>query len=370
MAEGTVAIAGCVGCLVLTLIILLLVSMKGLNATTYALKKNVFNGKIDYENIYHGGRHVIGFWNQWIEFPGTIQSLEWLEAMPLRDVTSDLSPMLMRTQDGLMVNLGIVVQYQITRDSIPLMYQEFKDNYENFFISQIRSGFQDILARHPSEHLWVRRHELAVEFQNECTAICRDPNKIRGFILCWGVQLTGAHIDDDIEDKIIERQVQVQEQDYYRTRRQAALIRAITEVNESSYDKNITIARAQAGAQAFIVRNNASTDAAYNMSRAKANALSTIHRVVNAAGSMDALHIIRYQERSAMIEKTNTDLAYGEFQSVRLSIQPPPVSAPAPDPGHRRLADDMPEFSGGNIEQLKPVLQPTAPLSMAGRSDL
>merc|ERR1719329_153566 len=106
--------------------------------------------------------------------------------MPLRDVTSDLSPMLMRTQDGLMVNLGIVVQYQITLDSIPLMYQEFKDNYENFFISQIRSGFQDILARHPSEHLWVRRHELAVEFQNECTAICRDPNKIRGFILCWG----------------------------------------------------------------------------------------------------------------------------------------------------------------------------------------
>jgi len=269
----------------------------------------------------------------------------------------------MRTSDGLMVQLGITVQYRIVKRMIPNMYQEFKDSYENFFISNIRSGFQNILANHPADDLWIHRHEVAEEFLRECQNICAAEDKIRGYINCWGVQLTGANIDDQIEAKIIERQVQVQEQDLYHVKRQAALIRTGTEVLESEYDKNITIARANAAGNAYRVQNNATANAAFSFSEAKAQALETIDRHLTAP--LDHMDIIRYQQKVALIEKSNTNMVYG-FSEVRLaahgnphgtaysSSQQPGAAAqtpgvrrlsggPVPEPPTRILMDKIPE---------------------------
>lgn len=341
---GSILLGGCCCGVFITLFILLMCSIKGLHVTKFAMKRNSINKRVDLETTYRGGRHVIGFWNDYITFPATLQSLEWLSSAPLdQEHVKDLSPMVMRTSDGLMVQLGITVQYRLVEGNIPDMYMQFKDSYENFFISNIRSGFQNILANHASDDLWVHRHEVAMEFQTECQAICADPAKLRNYIECWGVQLTGANIDDQIESKIIQRQVQVQDQEYYGVKRQAALIRTGTEVMESEYDKNITIARANATGNAFRIQNEAAANAALRFSEAKAQALTLIQSNLSA---LDHSDIIRYQERVALIEKRHTNMVYG-FPEVRIAARGDPRQLSGGDtvaqPSARRLSGAVAE---------------------------
>merc|ERR1740139_722442 len=123
-------------CCCLLFMALILASFKGLHATKYALTQNYFTGVVSFDPVYYGGRNFVGFWKGYVEFPATIQSIEWLHGVPAPG-TRDLSPFNVRTLDGLMVNLGIVTQYSIVREKIPEIYRLYKDDVEEFFISNL-----------------------------------------------------------------------------------------------------------------------------------------------------------------------------------------------------------------------------------------
>ena len=114
---------GCCCCAFLAFLIMLLSSFKGLHATEFGILRNTFTGVVSFGNTYHGGRNFIGFWNDYLIFPATINSIEWLPGPPRRHATRDLSPMNVRTADGLMVELGIVTQYRVVREKIPEIYK-------------------------------------------------------------------------------------------------------------------------------------------------------------------------------------------------------------------------------------------------------
>merc|ERR1719491_154187 len=132
-------------------------SFKGLHATSYALTRNQYTGVVHFEPIYYGGRNIIGFWNDYIQFPATIQSIEWIAGRPDSGSTRDLSPLQVRTADGLMVNLGVVAKYHIVKDKVDDIYRVYKCDVEGFFISNLRSEFQEVVSKFRATQLYEDR---------------------------------------------------------------------------------------------------------------------------------------------------------------------------------------------------------------------
>lgn len=323
---GQICFAGCGVTCFIVITVLLLTSFKGLEATNYALTKNPMTGTIYHDSVYEGGRNFIGFWNNYIEFPATIQSMEWLSTIPAAGShTKDLAPMEMRTQDGLMVTLDVVVQYKLIKEQIWKMYSRFQDSYENFFISNVRMGFQEVASKHNAEELWEKRLDVAEELFKECENLAK--GRMEGMITCWGVQLLTVQVHQAIEDKIIERQVHVQRQDLRRTMRDAINIRAQTQVNATEYDRDIAIARATAGAEAYRIKQNAVAVASRRTREACAEGLSYIKgNVTHGGNQLSSAEIVQYSERVAMIKSKDALMLYGTGGSSASVIVGPGTS--------------------------------------------
>ncbi|CAK9080632.1 unnamed protein product [Durusdinium trenchii] len=201
---------GCCCCLFLVLLIMLLSSFKGLHATHFGILRNSLTGVVSYGATYQGGRNFIGFWNDYLIFPATIQSIEWLPGVPQMSSIRDLSPMNVRTADGLMVELGIVTQYQVVRDKIPDIYQTYKTDYEGFFISNLRSALQATVAEFKATELYTKRPQVAESLEKTCRKVCQE--NLQGFLTCWGIQLLTVSLDPRIESANVQQQVEMQKQ--------------------------------------------------------------------------------------------------------------------------------------------------------------
>jgi len=310
---------GCCGCLCLTFLICILASIAGLHATKLAITRNTITGVVNFDTTYHGGRHLIGFWNSYLEFPGTIQSVEWLPGRPLESSTRDLSQMNVRTSDGLMVELGIVAQYKVVEDKIPEMYRSYKTDYEAFFISNLRSALQSKIAMFKATDLYSKRFEVDNALLDTCHKVCED--NLHGFLSCWGIQLMDVNLDPRIEKANINQQVERQKQSTESMKQQASLVRSKTKVMESDFIRQVKIVNVEADAEAVNITKKARSDAEFNVQSAKAAALNVIQNTLKSGGAAVALshkEILKYLEDSALIDSTGGAMVYGDFQSATI----------------------------------------------------
>jgi len=314
VGDGGKCAAACIGCCLLTVLILILCSISGLPATQYGLLKNKFSGTVDFKTVHFGGRNFIGFWNSYLEFPSTLQSLEWLSSAPTTKSTRDLSPMDVRTKDGLMVTLGVCAQYRLVREKVPDLYRQHKMSYESAFISSLRSAFQVLIADYTSEELWTQRQAVATAMKAECDNVCS--TVMYGWLTCWGVQMLELDLEPGIEKRITDRQVQEQLQEYEKMKQIATQIRAQTRVIETEYDRNITVVNARANADAYQVKQQAIADAEFNTQKAQADSLQIISNTVkNGATPMNSKQLLSYVEKVALLSNPNSALAYGYNQA-------------------------------------------------------
>lgn len=307
--------AGCGCCVALTLLVMLLTSFKGLHATEFGILRNTATGVVSFGSTYHGGRNFIGFWNDYLIFPATIQSIEWLPGPPRRHKTRDLSPMNVRTADGLMVELGMVAQYQVVRDKIPEIYQTYKTDYEGFFISNLRSALQATIAKYKATELYTQRPEVAKSLKTTCTKVCEQ--NLQGFLTCWGIQLLTVSFDDRIETANVRQQVEMQKQATESMKQKASLIRAKTTVLEADFDRQVKIVNVEADAAAVNITKKAKADAEYNMQQARAESLTSIQNTVkNGFSPLSGQELLQYLESNALIENTGGAMVYGDFASA------------------------------------------------------
>merc|ERR1719221_209927 len=117
--------------------------------------------------------------NTYIEFPATIQAIEWTEhSMGMSSGRRDLSPMQMRTSDGLMVGLGVVAEYHVVQEQIPEIYRHYLQDYETFFINNLRSAFQVLIGGFRATELYTERLKVSQGMFDTCKRVCAENLKV------------------------------------------------------------------------------------------------------------------------------------------------------------------------------------------------
>lgn len=302
-----VILGGCCCCCCLVIAIVLLCSLKGLSALSYGLTRNTFSGAVNLDYTYHGGRHMIGTWNEFIEFPATLQLLAWTE-------TGAQDPFLARTREGNMVTLAVTVQYMLAPDKVPSLYSEYKDKVENFLVSYIKSAFQEVVSQFTVEELWQKRMDVALALKTQCDTTMANPDKLKGYTTCWGVQLHDVTLDPTIEKRIEDRQVQEQTQASEQNKQHAAKIRAQTQVNESRFDLIIQVVNATAEASATQIREEANSNAAFNSKAAQATTLLYAKEHLKAGSTMmSSAQLNTYFYNVAAMTSKGAKIVYGDF---------------------------------------------------------
>jgi hypothetical protein len=104
-------ILGCSGLLLVGLVVLLAFSFATVEPTEWAIKKNKISKQIDKDNIYDGGRHLIGPLYSFITFPATYKTIEFSDD---KRYSKD-DALKTTTKEGLVVYLHVSFQYQLIR---------------------------------------------------------------------------------------------------------------------------------------------------------------------------------------------------------------------------------------------------------------
>jgi regulator of protease activity HflC (stomatin/prohibitin superfamily) len=281
--------------------------------------------------VYRGGRHVVAPWSYFLTFPATLINIEWLAADKREAVEGssalDLAPMDMRTSEGNMMTLSLALQYTINPDTLGDMYLLYKDGVQQNFVTKLRAGFGDYISTRKSAELWENRAEVTDGLLATCHRVAKD--QLKAFVKCWQLQFLGVKVQDSVEDAFTRQQVQNQRQKYEMKSQQAQKLRAATKVIESEYDRNISIVKSSAEAQAYNLVQQATSDAALKWAEARAAALKTIRDGVAVSATpaqgttaaipavtMTPAQIIKYLEKVSLISSPSSAMTYGDFSSA------------------------------------------------------
>mmetsp|Transcript_98725 Transcript_98725/g.175741 ORF Transcript_98725/g.175741 Transcript_98725/m.175741 type:complete len:369 (-) Transcript_98725:50-1156(-) len=310
---GIPAACCCCCCFILPLI-LLCCSFQGVSATDYGLLRNSVTGVVDLETTYHGVRGFVGFWKGYLIYPGTVLSLEWMDGSPMDgDSSRDMQPMEVRTADGLNVKLGIIVQYRVVEEFVAEIYKNYKQDYEAFFTSMLRSSIQSLLGGYQATDLYQKRAEIADRLWDACHKVCK--TQLKGFLTCWGIQLRDIIFNDRIETVNINQQVEGQKQQTAEMHQKASFIRSQTKVQEAEFDKEIRLVTSRTEADAFNITRKAEADAEFRMKEARAAALYIMKNTVKQGKvAMDETQFVTFLERLAMLEAKDGPMIYGNFE--------------------------------------------------------
>lgn len=117
------------GCLAfISFIVLITVSVEGVEPTEWALVQDNITQDVDRDDILQGGLHWIGLFRRLIVFPSTYKTIMF------GDDKEDQMPALQtRTIEGLDLKVHFALQYQLIPDELPEMYKQLASGYEKIF---------------------------------------------------------------------------------------------------------------------------------------------------------------------------------------------------------------------------------------------
>lgn len=324
-----VAACGCICCSPFMLVgfILLCCSFKTLPQYRYGLKKHSSMGKVDLTQVWEPGVHGIGFWNEFLEFPSTIQTLSYATE-GVEEGAAKLEPLVLRSKDKVPMTLEISVQYTRRREELPELFQMAmaEIQQENIFASRIRAELTKVMGDHNSADCWLKRSELISELFAACQKVLSTVHAD-----CWGLQFYRSHMSEKYEDELIQTQVQKQEQRIALAKQEVKNVEASTEVLLAEYGKNQTIIESSGAAARYQIEQAAKTEAEAGRIGAEANALNFVKSTLTAAAgiAMTDTQFTDYQKRITLQGLKSAPLFY--------SLSATPAFIAVPGTGGRRL---------------------------------
>jgi len=304
-------------CAVVVPLALLLLSLGAVEQNEYGLVYNWITKTIT-NRVYHGGTHFIGFWNSFVVFPATVQTVEFSDRVGMRTAEA----LHTRTKEGLGLHLSISFQYKLNPDQIPQLYTLTNVQYEGLFTRIARDQLLEAASEYEGPQYWLERHEIGDHMRRLV-----DHELKESFASLWGLQLLIIDLPDRYENSITITQVQQQIIQTRRNQQLAASIRADTEVMKSKVQRDIDVVRAGAGANYTKVTKMAEAEAAERKISAEAGVIGYVRRKLH----LSAVDTVKYQELAAYSSLTNATFL-ANMGGVMPTMQMLSVNTPAPAP--------------------------------------
>jgi regulator of protease activity HflC (stomatin/prohibitin superfamily) len=329
-------------CLIVNFILIILFfpcTVTQLGQFKIALVRNKVTGYVDLDNPYEPGRYWIGFWKEFIEFPSTLNTIEFSEEKPEEGV-QHLTVMKSRDKDGKRVLLDISIQYRLRKEDLGRIYRDMLVGYEDIYISELRDSLAKAANTFEIEDSW-NDYTAVVD---KLTAKCKEVLANR-FAECWGLQLWGVTLTTKYEAKLILTQVRKQAMKTELATKNQAEVRAKTQVLLAEYRKNVTILRSGGEAASYVIKRKAFATAQANVVSAQAKSLQIVRDIVcpdyargYASGNnltaqtcvapgwvMDSKQLVSYQKMTLLKHHNASHLIY----NLKGGVHPQPVNVVA-----------------------------------------
>lgn len=272
-------------------LILVILSLDAVEQNEYGLVYN-WVSKTLRQDVYHGGTHFIGFWNKFIVFPATVQTIEFSD----RPYSAHAPMLHTRTKEGLGLHLSISFQYMLEPSRLSELFALTNTNYEGLFRRIARDQLLEAASEYEGPQYWLERHKIGEHMRRLVDEQLRE-----SCASLWGLQLQVIDLPDRYEESITMTQVQQQMVKTRRNEQLAASIRADTEVLRAEYARQIQVV--QADAQANYTRETlmAKAEAGKRKIAAEAEALGYVRKKLGLSPG-DA---VRYEQLNSYTSLDN-----------------------------------------------------------------
>lgn len=245
--KNALAFCCCVLPAMIFIILFLPCAIAQLGQHKIALAKNRWSGRVDLERVYYPGRYWIGFWRNFLEFPLTLETIEFSNEKP-EDGVDDLRALRCRDSDGKEIFLDVSLQYQLIPERLAQVYRESRLRYEDIIISEVRAEFLKAANQFRARDMWENFTLVRDALLEQCHLVME-----RRHVHCWDLQVWGSRLNKRLESKVVLTQVTKQRRKREEAALEVARIREKTKVMVAEYKKKQTIINARGSAAVYNV---------------------------------------------------------------------------------------------------------------------
>jgi len=251
-------------------------------------------GTVDLSRVYEPGIHAVGFWHTFHEFPSTLGTIQYAFDTPEEGVIKS-APLAARSKDRVPVTLEVSVQYLRRKGQLVDLFKKAQTHrvQENLFISVLRARLIKVMSQHKASDCWERRQSLITNLLSGCKESLATVHAE-----CWDLQFYRSRMGHKYETALISTKVETQRTKIEEARRQAAQVRARTEVEIEYGRANITVFEATQSADRFSIITATQTEAETQKVSAEANVSEIVFRTITQANGrrLTANGYQRYQQ--------------------------------------------------------------------------
>lgn len=314
---------GCICCSITMFVLAILffpAFVKQLGQHKIGLAKDSITGVIDLETVYTPGRYWLGFWKNFVEFPSTLQTIQFSSESPEEGV-QDLGNLEARDMQGEPLRLDITIQYRLHSDKVGQIYREFTTLFEDVYISELRQALSQVFGDIQIREAWEDYPAVRQRLHDACRAALTPRHAD-----CWGFQLWGVSTSNLYESRMITTQVQKQAQRTEAERLVHRKYRAETMTLMGSYDVRITEIRAAGRAEVIDIEGESRARAEQRVVEAQSQMLERVRDLVvlqmpdGSNVSMNEQQQMTYQQQVMLQRHSSASYMY-TFKSALELLQ-------------------------------------------------
>lgn len=147
--------------IIITVIVLISVSFRTLEATEFGIRYNTYTKQIDKTQIYEPGTYFIGPSSKFIKFPQQVIAH-----------TLNSSIYVVRTLDGMQLNLGVSLQYKLSKQldvTLKLLLDWGQDTYEDVVQKLAKDSIRNSAAKFNVDSYVYSRQDIDTQMSLDLT---------------------------------------------------------------------------------------------------------------------------------------------------------------------------------------------------------
>lgn len=263
---------------------------------------NMNTEHIDFgSKLRHSGRYLVGLGKRYITFPTTYESIRLGSTFSNRDADD----VLCRSRDGLVFNIEVSFQYQVSqvKDDLVRLYLDFGKKHQAVYTKIAQASLRDVCSRYMATEFISERGALAEDLESEL-----DQRLRRVYASVLSLELVNMEFKIEFQRQIERTQVAKQDVILADFELRVAEVEADKNIITAQTLATLLVSQANATASALIDRANADAAALVNRIRAQVDAFLELKTSLNLQTSQE---ILAYHWFSVLEELPSTHLTIG-----------------------------------------------------------